>query len=377
MKKYLSKSKVIAGVLAGAMFLTACAGGGTQPAAPTEPTAPAAETQQAETTPEPAANGGLETVVLYSNAISGGRGEWLQERAAEEIGIDLQLVDAGGVAIRNRLVAERYNPLGDVVFGLNQLLWVDMVNYDIITPYTPSWGNDVPAELNHPDGYFYAVALVANLLVYDTSQVDAENAPSDWLDLWQNEYWHGRHAFSQALTGSTTHMILSGILSRYLDENGHLGISDEGWAQIEGKYSTGVNLLGEDLYAEMTNPNNNVAMGQMWHMGIAGREEQFGVVSDFIVPAVGVPFSVEGVALINGANNPEAAKRFIDWFGSAETMNAFAQEFDYLPANPNALAGLSDFTIIISELPHQNIDWDAIAPRMDEWLEHIYLTYKG
>ncbi|MCL2377585.1 MAG: extracellular solute-binding protein [Defluviitaleaceae bacterium] len=352
MKKLFIKALLLTAVLAAALLVQACGNGDDEQAA-----------------------GGGNSIILYSNAITDGRGDWIQERAREELGIEIDFVDMGGVGLANRLIEERYNPIGDVVFGLNQLLWANLINNDVLEPYTPSWASEVPAHLNHRDGYFHAVALMANLLIYDTEQFSPAEAPTDWLELWNEERFHGRHAFSQALTGSTTHMILSGIFTRFMDPNGTLGISDEGWANIQGKYSTGVNLLGEDLFATIALPDNDVAMGQMWHTGKPVRAIQHNVASAFVEPAIGVPFSVEGVGLIRGANNPEAAQRFIDWFGSAETMQAFGIEFNYLPANPNALDGLPEDILVIANLRHQAIDWDYIAPRMDSWLEHIYLTY--
>ena len=320
--------------------------------------------------------GDANTIILYSNAISDGRGEWIQERAAAELGLTVQLVDMGGVGLANRLIAERFNPIGDVVFGLNQLLWADLVDHNVLAPYIPAWADEIPAYLNHADGYFHAVALMANLLIYDVYQFSpADPPPTDWLDLWNNARFHGRHAFSEALTGSTTHMILSGIFARFLDPAGHLGVSAEGWANIHGKYDTGVNLSGQDLYAVISNPANNVALGQMWHTGRPPREAQFGVRSNFVIPAIGIPFSVESVGLINGSNNPDAARRFIDWFGSAEVMQAFGLEFNYLPANPNAHAGLPQEILEIAALPHQHINWDIISTNVQSWLEHIYLTY--
>lgn len=316
---------------------------------------------------------GLDTVVLYSNAISDGRGEWIQEHA-REVGLDVQLVDDGGVAIANRILAEQGNPQADVIFGLNQILWADLIDAGAITPSVPVWANEIPAGLNHADGYFHAVSLVGNLLAFDSGQLDEADAPSDWLDLWENEDFHGRYALPNALTGSTIQMVLSGIFTRFLDENGHLGLSDEGWAHIAAKFEHGM-VTDEDLFAEYVNPNNDVVLSQIWHMGIGTREEEFDLTAGIVVPEVGIPFSVEGVALVNGSSNEDAARRFMDWFGSQEVINAFGIEFDYLPANPAAHDGLSDATLRIAAIPSQEINWDVVAENMGSWIEHIYLNY--
>jgi iron(III) transport system substrate-binding protein len=382
----MMKRFIMVGLLTGVLFLQACTAETTsQQAAPTQAqgqtqqteaqqTTPQSETPAEATTPTAETGTAMETIILYSNALSDGRGEWIQEHAAAALGLDVQLVDGGGVAIANRLIAEKHNPMADVVFGFNPMLWVALENDGILVPHTPPWAAEVPTYLHHSNGLFHAVILVGNLLVYDLEQTNPEDAPKDWLDLWQDERFHERYAIPHALTGSTVQMVLSGIFGRYLDPNGYLGVSDEGWKQIEGKFANGV-VTDQDMFMEIVNPNSTAAMSQMWSHGVPVREEQYGIKVGVVVPDVGIPFSIEGVALVNGANNPEAAKRFIDWFGTAEVMHAFSAEFGFLPAHPNALDGLGGITPFVASLPHQSIDWPTVAANIGEWMEHIYLEY--
>ncbi|MCL2456130.1 MAG: extracellular solute-binding protein, partial [Defluviitaleaceae bacterium] len=317
-------------------------------------------------------SGGQETIVLYSNALSDGRGDWIAAKALEELNIVVLQVDGGGVDIANRLVAERDNPQADVLFGFNPMLWWQLENNGILVPHTPPWAREVPVG-NHANGLFHAVILVGNMLIYDLNQINESEAPSDWLDLWQNTNLHGRYAVPDALGGSTVQMVLSGIFNRFLDPNGVLGVSDEGWDNIAAKFRHGVST-NQDMAAEIAGPSNAV-MSQMWSHGIPVREVQFGINAGFAKPSVGVPFSIEGVALVNGSSNADAARRFIDWFGQSHIMHAFSAEFGFVPAHPAALEGLPEFNSIIAGLPHQQIDWNYIAPRMGDWLEHILLNY--
>jgi len=363
MKKFLGMAAALSGLL-----LAACG------QAAEEPAYTPATTEEADTTATTDDTVASDVVVLYSNALSDGRGDWIAEHALAEIGIELQMVDGGGVYLANRILAEQAAPIADVVFGLNQILWQSLVNEGAITPYVPVWADEVDASLNNPDGYFHAVALVVNLLAYDLGQMDPADAPADWTDLWNDERFIGTYALPQGLGGSTIQMVLSGIFNRYLDENGDMGLSEEGWAQIAAKFANGV-PTDQDLFAEWVNETNDVVASQIWHMGIAPREAQFDIQAGIVVPEIGVPVSVEGVALINGANNPEAAQRFMDWFGSADVMNRFGYAFDYLPANPNALEGLPEFTLMMAELPRQDINWPVISSHMAQWIERIYLNY--
>ena len=384
----MKKRILITLVLAlGLLFAVACSDTSAPAATPTPAATPAP-------TPEPAqpgdnGDGGEEEVpstgpvvgpqgtgvpiVIYSNSFTDERLEWLTDRAAED-GFVIQGVAAGGGATADRLIAEKFNPIADVVFGLNIFLWQSLIDNDVIVPYVPAWANEIPAGLNNPHGYFHALVIQAILLAYDADAVSTP--PTDWLDLWTNPAFHGHYQFETALTGGTTRMVIAGILGRFIDPNGHMGISDEGWSNIEAYYENGFpNFDGVDLYARMADPDSPVHMGQIWHAGIPMREEEHGIKSGWAVPPVGVPFVVEGIAEINGANNPEEARLFIEWFGSAQIQIEWQQRFDSLPANIHATNDLDDFQHTISALPIQEIDWDFVAENFDRWAEHIMLTY--
>ncbi|MCL2200650.1 MAG: extracellular solute-binding protein [Oscillospiraceae bacterium] len=364
MKSFFKKALILLVMISGLVLLSSCAQEQAQPAQ--------TGTQPAQADEQQPQTNGQETIVLYSNALSDGRGDWIAERALADLDIVVLQVDGGGVDIANRLVAERDNPQADVLFGFNPMLWWQLEDNDIIVPHTPPWAGEIPVG-NHADGLFHAVILVGNMLIYDQNQIGFGDTPGDWLDLWQNPYFHGRYAVPDALGGSTVQMVLSGIFNRFIDPAGHLGVSAEGWENIAAKFRHGVST-NQDMAAEISGPSDAV-MSQMWSHGIPVREEQFGISAGFASPGVGVPFSIEGVALVNGASNPEAARRFIDWFGQAEVMHDFSAEFGFVPAHPAALEGLPPFNSVIAGLPHQQIDWDFIAPRMGDWLEHILLNY--
>ena len=138
-------------------------------------------------------------LTIYSNSVSDGRGDWLVERAAQD-GFSIQYVDAGAAEVRSRLIAEKSAPIADVVFGLDAINWQMLKNEDILTQYVPSWADEV-TDGNDPDGYYHAIVRQAILLVYDSNQLSAEEAPTDWTDLWTNEEFHGRYEVSSDLSG--------------------------------------------------------------------------------------------------------------------------------------------------------------------------------
>lgn len=370
--------KVLAMLLAVVMVmgLAACGSNST----PTTTAAPEVETQPAEQTPSETAGepegiqGTGVNLTIYSNSVSDGRGDWLKERAAKD-GFKIEYVDAGAADVQNRLLAEAAAPIADVTFGLNAIIWENLKANDILTPYVPVWAGEIAEGLNDPDGYYHAIVKQAILLAYDTNQWTADQAPTDWPDLWTKEEFHGTYEINRKLAAGTTRNVIAGILTRYVDPNGELGISQEGWDNIAQYYQNGVlSEEGVDLYAQIA-ADNTVVCGQIWSSGIEARDEQYGTKTAYANPEVGVPYAVEGVAIVNGTKNMDEAKRFVDWFGSAQIQGEWAETFSTLPANVNAVDKANAFNQEIATLKAQNIDWALVAANIDQWCEKIALEY--
>ena len=315
------------------------------------------------------------TLTVYTNSGSDGRDAWLIDRAAQD-GFKIQILEAGAANIQNRLIAEQNAPIADVVFGLTPFIWEDLINRNMFVHYVPSWAAQIPAGMNDPRGNFHGIVVQAILLVYDLNQLNAADAPRDWTDLWRDSRFHGRYVYDATFGGATPRMVLSGIISRYLDPNGELGVSAEGWREIEAYIQRGrISESGMDLYARIANRDEPILMGQMWSSGVADRDVQYGTRTGYVVPSVGVPFLVEGVAIINGTRHLAEAQRFVDWFGTPEVQGDWAERFATIPAHPGAAHRISQMARDMAALPPQVIDWSVVGRHIDAWVERIILQY--
>lgn len=313
-------------------------------------------------------------LIIYSNSVSDGRGEWLKEKAAEA-GFNIEYVDAGGGELENRLIAEKNNPIADIVFGLNTMTFEKFKQHDLLEQFVPTWAGEITEGLNDKDGYYHSLVKQAILLIYNSDLYNEETAPKDWIDLWTKEEYYGKYEVPTKLSAGTTRVVLSGILTRYVDPNGELGISEEGWNQIKAYFANGSRAVeGEDFYANLA--SGKTPMGQMWSSGIVSREEQYGVKAGMVNPSVGVPYVVEQIGIVKGSKKVETAKEFINWFGTADIQGQWAEEFSTMPANENAMDKASDANKFLSEnYKVQDIDWTFVTENIDEWMEKIELEY--
>lgn len=313
-------------------------------------------------------------LVVYSNSVSEGRGDWLREKAAEA-GFNLAFVDVGGGALTERLIAEKNNPMCDVFFGLNGMSFVRLEREDIMIPYVPSWASEVDMSLASKDGLYHPIVIQPLVMVYNTDVYDKSTAPNDWFQLGADPRFNGKHTI-HAMNGATCQTILSSMLVRYRDDNGLYGVSEEGWEGMR-KYIASSHLAapGEDFFGNVL--NESLPISQLWGSGLLQRYDELKVTNvDYAEPAVGSPFIVEQVAIAKGTTKPELAKDFIDWFGGAELQAAWARRFGTIPAHAGALGATSERAQeMLRRLRPQPMDWAFIADNIEYWLEKIQLEF--
>lgn len=354
-------------------LLSACGSNSSNQPSGTEST-PAATNQASEKPTAESAPAEKKKIVIYTNASGAGRGEWVQQEAAKQ-GFELQFVDAGGGDIANRLLAEKNNPVADVVWGLSSVDYEKFKKQDMIEKYTPSWAGQVSPGLNDADGYYHATAKQAILMMYDESVYTKDTAPTDWPDLWNNSQYHDKYLVLLA-GGGTARAVLAGILTRYQDPNGEFGISKEGWDELTKFYHNGRELKqGEDLFETLAKKEQPISA--IWSSGIEGFEQQQNMQMGVVSPQIGVPHLVESIALVKGSKNADAAKEFIDWFGTAEVQGPFAAKFSYFPANQEALKDAPQSAKdLAATVTVQDIDWKFVAENIEQWVQKIELQIK-
>ncbi|MFJ7996376.1 extracellular solute-binding protein [Streptomyces sp. NPDC096310] len=326
----------------------------------------------------PMSSGGddARSLVVYSNSLSDGRGAWLKDEA-KKAGFDVRLVELGGADVRNRLVAEKNNPVADVTFGLNNVYFEKLKEAQVLDSYTPSWSGQVDASLGDATGKrFWPIVREPVMLVYNKAAYpDNAQAPADWPDLWTKERFRKKYEVPGELGGGTTQMVLAGILSRYRDARGDLGVSQAGWDAVRDYFADGTPATaGTDLYARMA--AGKVGAGQMWLSGKATREQQYRIRTEAVHPRGGVPMVVQQVGLVKGTKKAAAAKKFIDWFGGADVQAAWSRKFFTAPTDKAALAKASPEAVKETDsFTAQDIDWSFVARNLDQWIEKIELEY--
>lgn len=317
---------------------------------------------------------GSKQVLVYSNSLAGGRQEWIDELATEA-GFDVQYVEAGGGEILNRLLAEANSPQADVAFGMDEAMFFELVNVDMLTAYEPAWVDEIPAEANIGDQLFHPLVEQRIFLMYNPEFVSEEEAPTNWQDLADMAEFEGKYRVPEDLGGGTHQKSVLSILLQYVDEDGDLGIAQEGWDEVQkflaNGYQTPENEEQLQNFAEGTIPITYHFLG-----GVPNAEEEFGFTGVPINPKQGVITMREQIGILDKGEDHDysAAQEFVDWFGSAEIQSAFVEEFGGLPVNENAVDSAPDRIKELADMTTpMNVDWDFVREYLNQWIEKIEL----
>ncbi len=300
------------------------------------------------------------------------RGVWIAEQAAAA-GHEIEILSAGGGELFDRILAERANPQADVVLGLIDAAMATLKTEGLFAAHEPIWAEGLPAVYrDDADNMVYKFWQTPIVLAYNADVMSAEDAPASWLDLVQPEF-AGKYVIGSS-SWQTTKSYLVGVLVRFADKDGN--ISDEGWDFMQAFYDNAIVVdSGEAKTAAFV--NGEAVIDLNWFGGVGRQADDVGYTAVMVDTAGGTPFISEGIAIMAGTDQMDTSKAFVDWFGSPDFMIAYAEEFGQTPVHPDAIAGSPEAVQANATLVSpQDIDWDAVAPSIDAWMQRIELEIK-
>ena len=300
------------------------------------------------------------TIRIYSNSNSSERVTWLIEEARAagfNISLDDSTVYKGDTSA---VQAANEGKDGDIIFGLNEVRWSQLVNGQYenlkVLDWTPTWADSV-GEYKF-DGKAYGLVIQNILMLYrnDALGTDGEALHfAHWADLVDSGYkWYRQGK----VTGTTNMNINNAMLYAFTDpESPAGGISLDGWKTLwrycaEGNYtgdSYGFDPLNRGdvqvstFYSSSLYGNIDVAADSSANPLLGTLEPENWALVDI---DDGTYYIAEYLGVLDNPNRTEEQTQlvmdFAEWFGSAETQIAWSEEFDSYPCNAEAAAELFD-----------------------------------
>jgi len=313
------------------------------------------------------------TIRIYSNSNSTERVSWLKQAAADagfSISIDDNSVISGDTAA---IQAANENKDGDIIFGLNEVRWSQLINgqYENLTviDWTPSWAEAVGAVAY--TGKAYGLVVQNILMLYRNDELGTNGTElsfEHWADIVNCGYtW-----YRQGKVGGTTNSnINNAMLYAFTDPASPAGgISIEGWKTLWAYCANGV-YTGDSYGFDPLN-RGDVQVSTFYSSSLYGKIDGAADSSANPIKGVDDPENWDLVKIEDGtyyideyigivdragrtAEETEIVKAFAEWFGSAETQAAWSEEFDSYPCNAEAAALVYDETPLIYTLKNCSV----------------------
>lgn len=296
------------------------------------------------------------TIRIYSNSNSTERATWLLNEAKNAgftISMDDNSVISGDTAA---IQAANENKDGDLIFGLNETRWSQLVNgtYENLSlvDWTPSWAGQVGAYA-YP-GKAYGVIIQNILMLYRTDALGTAGE-SLHFEKWSDIVDGGYTWYRQGKVGGTTNgNINAAMLHSFVDPSSPAGgISVDGWKMLWKYCENGV--FNGDSYGFDALNRGDVQVSTFYSSSLYGNIDAAGESSKQPLKGTlepenwslveiddGTYYIAEYIGILNKEGRTEeeteAVKAFAEWFGSAEIQAAWGEEFDSYPCNEEAIA---------------------------------------
>lgn len=269
-------------------------------------------------------NGGSgEKLVVYTAIEADHMEEHIELFRQQYPDVDVEIVrDSSGVIV-SRILAEKDNPVADVIWGLSNDSLILFAEEGLLEPYNPEgYENLIPEFTDQVNDPMLWTGISAYFTVIVANKPELERLglpiPTSYEDLLDPQY-KGLITMPSPASSGTGFLTVSGILQTFDSE-------EEGWEYLDG--------LHENI-AQYTHSGSKPAVDAStgeYPIGISfdGRavpQAESGAPIELVFPKEGSGWTLEGNALLKKDNIKDEAKLFLDWANSQEAMESYAKYF--------------------------------------------------
>jgi iron(III) transport system substrate-binding protein len=297
-------------------------------------------------------------VVVYS-ANDSNLNRFVFEAFTKETGIQVEPVEGGSGVVFRRIQSERERPLGDAVWGVSRLLL--NANKQLLAPYASKNKSAVPAQFRDPEDHWIGTNVHLLVILQNTKLVPDDAGPKRWADLIDPK-WKGKVAFTDPINSGSAYSNLTFLAQMWG--------GDAGWDRVS-QLLANTKVLNRSSLVFQGVGSGEFPLGMS--LEYAGYQwASNGAPVKVIYPSDGTVAQMEGVAVIKGGPNPEAAKQFVDYVSRKDVREAILKFAFRRPARDDL-----DLSIVpgkmppLSEVKIVDYDEDSWTAKRDETMKKI------
>lgn len=267
-----------------------------------------------------------ETVVVYTSLENEEVVDYLELAKQELPDLDIQAIRLSTGELGARMLAEKDNPQADCVWGWAVTNMEEFVPKGMITPYKPKGWDKIPANFKDPAGNWTAIDLYAAAFVINTKVMDAGKLPmpKGWQDLLNPVYKDKLIMPNPASSGTGFLQIASLLIMLDPDYKNKPVEENKAWDFLkELDKNMGQYIKSGSKPAKLTAAGEYAIGCSFAFVYSSLKKKGFPVV--MVMPEEGAGFELEANALLKGAKNEAAAKKFLDWAIGQTAMERYAK----------------------------------------------------
>jgi iron(III) transport system substrate-binding protein len=277
----------------------------------------------------------------------------------KETGIAVEPISAGSGVVMKRIQTEKDRPGGDIVWGVSRSL-LD-TNKQYFSAYLSKNHDATPAEYRDPGNLWIGNNLHLLVILQNTKALPEDQGPKTWADLLDPK-WKGKIAFTDPANSGSAYSTLTMLVD-------HWGGGDAGWSKVK-ELLANTKVLNRSSLVFQGVGNGEYPLGisleyagYVWAAG--------GAPVKTIYPVDGTIAQMEGVAIIKGGPNLDAAKAFVDYINRKDVREMIIKDTFRRPARQDLdlskLPGNMPALSSIKLLPYKETAWtDARAATLEK-----------
>ena len=264
-------------------------------------------------------------VVVYTSLENEEIVEYLKLAKKELSDLDIQAIRLSTGELGARMLAERDNPQADCIWGWAVTNMSEFIPKGMLVPYKPTNWDKIPANFKDPNGYWTAIDLYAAALVPNTKVLEKKNLPmpKGWKDLLNPVYKDMLIMPNPASSGTGFLQVASLLVLLDPDYKNKPVEENKAWDFLkELDKNMGQYIKSGSKPAKLT-AAGEYAIGCSFAFVYSSLKKK-GFPVALVMPEEGAGFELEANALLKGAKNEAAAKKFLDWAISKNAMKEYA-----------------------------------------------------
>lgn len=283
--------------------------------------------------------------------------------------VDVRWIDMGGQDAYDRIRTERQNPQASIWWGGASMAFSRAAREGLLEPYRPDWADAVPEQGRGADDTWYGTFLTPEVITYNTRSLANEEPPADW-DSLLTPTWEGRIIIRYPLASSTMRTIWGAMILRQPTvEEGY-----EWLARLDRNVKT-YTADPTQLYLKLAREEGDVTLWNMPDTYIQANST--GYPFDYLIPASGTPVLTDGIALVKGGPNLDAAKAFYEFVTTDSALVDQAHTFYRIPVRTDIAPERLPEWITQADIKPLEIDWERLAEEGPEWMQYWDEHIKG